>query len=194
MRAVGQVQSRESLTERVLGRRLTPYDRSIDTHVSNLRRKLGLGENGLPEIRSIRGAGLCAHCRRRGAPEPSRFLTAPHSCTHEIAVPPDLSRLLGGDAARAAVDCGDRLVPTAQLPVRRYGPACGRSGGASEKEGVSGLRNGSRSPSASTMDASISSSTTRESTSCSASFLSDCRSMRIASNGRPAHQGRAARS
>jgi two-component system response regulator CpxR len=57
MRAVGQVQSRESLTERVLGRRLTPYDRSIDTHVSNLRRKLGLGENGLPEIRSIRGAG-----------------------------------------------------------------------------------------------------------------------------------------
>jgi DNA-binding response OmpR family regulator len=57
MRAVGQVQSRESLTERVLGRRLTPYDRSIDTHVSNLRRKLGLGEDGLPEIRSIRGAG-----------------------------------------------------------------------------------------------------------------------------------------
>jgi DNA-binding response OmpR family regulator len=57
MRSAGQVQSRESLTERVLGRRLTPYDRSIDTHVSNLRRKLGLGEHGLPEIRSIRGAG-----------------------------------------------------------------------------------------------------------------------------------------
>jgi DNA-binding response OmpR family regulator len=57
MRSAGQVQSRESLTERVLGRRLTPYDRSIDTHVSNLRRKLGLGENGFPEIRSIRGAG-----------------------------------------------------------------------------------------------------------------------------------------
>jgi DNA-binding response OmpR family regulator len=29
----------------------------IRPHVSNLRRKLGLGENGLPEIRSIRGAG-----------------------------------------------------------------------------------------------------------------------------------------
>ena len=57
MRSASQVQSRESLTERVLGRRLTPYDRSIDTHVSNLRRKLGLGEQGLPEIRSIRGAG-----------------------------------------------------------------------------------------------------------------------------------------
>ena len=67
MRSAGQVQSRESLTERVLGRRLTPYDRSIDTHVSNLRRKLGLGQSGLPEIRSIRGAGyvLAAHAEVR---------------------------------------------------------------------------------------------------------------------------------
>ena len=57
MRAAGQVQSRDTLTERALGRRLTPYDRSIDTHVSNLRRKLGLDAPGMPEIRSIRGAG-----------------------------------------------------------------------------------------------------------------------------------------
>lgn len=57
MRAPGQVQSRELLTEKVLGRKLTLYDRSIDTHVSNLRRKLGLGVPGLPEIRSIRGTG-----------------------------------------------------------------------------------------------------------------------------------------
>jgi two-component system response regulator CpxR len=57
MRAAGQVQSRDTLTERALGRRLMPYDRSIDTHVSNLRRKLGLDAPGLPEIRSIRGAG-----------------------------------------------------------------------------------------------------------------------------------------
>ncbi|HYM34914.1 MAG TPA: winged helix-turn-helix domain-containing protein, partial [Steroidobacteraceae bacterium] len=67
MRSAGQVQSRESLTERVLGRKLTPYDRSIDTHVSNLRRKLGLGQSGLPEIRRIRGAGyvLAAHAETR---------------------------------------------------------------------------------------------------------------------------------
>ncbi|HSN71655.1 MAG TPA: winged helix-turn-helix domain-containing protein, partial [Steroidobacteraceae bacterium] len=57
MRGAGQVQSRDSMTERALGRRLMPYDRSIDTHVSNLRRKLGLDEPGMPEIRSIRGAG-----------------------------------------------------------------------------------------------------------------------------------------
>lgn len=67
MRAPGQVQSRDALTERVLGRKLTPYDRSIDTHVSNLRRKLGLGEPGLPEIRSIRGTGyvITAHGEER---------------------------------------------------------------------------------------------------------------------------------
>jgi two-component system response regulator CpxR len=68
MRASGQVQSRESLTERVLGRRLTPYDRSIDTHVSNLRRKLGLGEEGLPEIRSVRGAGYVLTAQSEDSP------------------------------------------------------------------------------------------------------------------------------
>src|SRR5579863_287136 len=36
----GVVISREQLTRQVLGRRLTPYDRSIDTHISNIRRKL----------------------------------------------------------------------------------------------------------------------------------------------------------
>ncbi len=67
MRSAGQVISREQLTEKVLGRKLTPYDRSIDTHISNLRRKLGLGQEALPEIRSIRGAGyvLAAHGEER---------------------------------------------------------------------------------------------------------------------------------
>ena len=68
MRASGQVQSRELMTERVLGRRLTPYDRSIDTHVSNLRRKLGLGEARLPEIRSVRGAGYVLTAQSEEAP------------------------------------------------------------------------------------------------------------------------------
>jgi DNA-binding response OmpR family regulator len=40
MQQVGAVVSREQLTRQVLGRRLTPYDRSIDTHISNIRRKL----------------------------------------------------------------------------------------------------------------------------------------------------------
>jgi DNA-binding response OmpR family regulator len=40
MQQAGVVVSREQLTRQVLGRRLTPYDRSIDTHISNIRRKL----------------------------------------------------------------------------------------------------------------------------------------------------------
>jgi two-component system response regulator CpxR len=53
----GQVLSRETLAERVLGRKLSPFDRSIDIHVSNLRRKLGLQLDGTERIRSVRGAG-----------------------------------------------------------------------------------------------------------------------------------------
>jgi two-component system response regulator CpxR len=40
MQQPGTVVSREQLTRQVLGRRLMPYDRSIDTHISNIRRKL----------------------------------------------------------------------------------------------------------------------------------------------------------
>lgn len=54
MRRPGQVVSRADLTERALGRPLALYDRSIDTHISNLRRKL---DPGKVEIRNIRGAG-----------------------------------------------------------------------------------------------------------------------------------------
>jgi DNA-binding response OmpR family regulator len=61
--AAGKMQTRARLTEVALGRPLEAYDRSIDTHVSNLRRKLRLGPDALLEIRSIRGAGylLTAH-------------------------------------------------------------------------------------------------------------------------------------
>jgi len=58
VRAAGSVLSREQITEQALGRRLELYDRSVDTHVSNLRRKLGLGgADAELEIRGIRGAG-----------------------------------------------------------------------------------------------------------------------------------------
>jgi DNA-binding response OmpR family regulator len=41
----------------VLNRPFSPFDRSIDTHVSNLRRKLGPGPDGLDRIKSLRGVG-----------------------------------------------------------------------------------------------------------------------------------------
>jgi DNA-binding response OmpR family regulator len=57
MRSAGQVLSRDHLTETALGRKLVPYDRSIDTHISNLRRKLNLEAGRIPELKNVRGAG-----------------------------------------------------------------------------------------------------------------------------------------
>jgi DNA-binding response OmpR family regulator len=57
MRSAGQVISREAMTEQALGRKLVPYDRSIDTHISNLRRKLDLETGKIPEIKNVRGSG-----------------------------------------------------------------------------------------------------------------------------------------
>jgi DNA-binding response OmpR family regulator len=53
----GQVVTREHLTEAVLGRRLGPFDRVIDVHVSNLRRKLSHAANAGERIKAIRGSG-----------------------------------------------------------------------------------------------------------------------------------------
>ena len=53
----GQFVSREELMQEVLGRALSPYDRSIDVHISRLRKKLG-NEVPRPErIKTIRGVG-----------------------------------------------------------------------------------------------------------------------------------------
>jgi two-component system response regulator CpxR len=57
MRAPGEVVSREALTRTALGRQLLPDDRSLDTHISNLRRKLGGDADADVLIRSIRGSG-----------------------------------------------------------------------------------------------------------------------------------------
>jgi DNA-binding response OmpR family regulator len=57
MRSTGQVITREAMTEQALGRKLVPYDRSIDTHISNLRRKLDLEAGKNPEIKNVRGSG-----------------------------------------------------------------------------------------------------------------------------------------
>ncbi len=53
----GRVVSREKLVEKVLGRKLAMFDRSIDVHVSSLRRKLGQESNGMERIKTIRGIG-----------------------------------------------------------------------------------------------------------------------------------------
>lgn len=54
MRSAGRVLSRDSLMESLYNRKATPFDRSIDMHVSHLRRKLETGE---PLIKTVRGVG-----------------------------------------------------------------------------------------------------------------------------------------
>ena len=56
MREPGRILSREQLTDSVLGRKLGPFDRVIDVHVSNLRRKLGVAQDG-HRIKAVRGSG-----------------------------------------------------------------------------------------------------------------------------------------
>jgi two-component system response regulator CpxR len=57
LRQAGQVISREDLVEKALGRRLSAYDRSIDVHVSALRKKLGHHYGNAERIKTIRGIG-----------------------------------------------------------------------------------------------------------------------------------------
>lgn len=57
LRGAGRVISREELVRSVLDREFTPLDRSIDMHVSNLRKKLGPGRSETPRIRTVRNAG-----------------------------------------------------------------------------------------------------------------------------------------
>jgi two-component system response regulator CpxR len=53
----GRVISRRDLVRVVLDREFSPFDRSIDVHVSNLRKKLGLLPEGIERIRSVRNVG-----------------------------------------------------------------------------------------------------------------------------------------
>jgi two-component system response regulator CpxR len=62
MRSAGRVLSRDRLMENFYNRKATPFDRSIDMHISHLRKKL---ENGESAIKTIRGVGY-QFCR---APE-----------------------------------------------------------------------------------------------------------------------------
>ena len=51
------VMTKDDLSRDVLGRARAPYDRGIDVHISNLRRKLAAASAGALEIETIRGVG-----------------------------------------------------------------------------------------------------------------------------------------
>jgi two-component system response regulator CpxR len=57
LREAGRVVTREALVDEVLGRKFSPFDRSIDMHVSKVRKKLGDSDNGTELIKTVRGVG-----------------------------------------------------------------------------------------------------------------------------------------
>jgi two-component system response regulator CpxR len=56
MTHVGTVVSKEDLSKQVLGRNLQQYDRSLDMHVSNIRKKIGQFDP-IEKIQTLRGSG-----------------------------------------------------------------------------------------------------------------------------------------
>jgi two-component system, OmpR family, response regulator CpxR len=64
LREAGRVVTREHLVDAVLSRKFSPFDRSIDMHVSKVRKKLGDSDIGSEHIKTVRGVGyIFAHPR-----------------------------------------------------------------------------------------------------------------------------------
>ncbi|MEL0259292.1 MAG: response regulator transcription factor [Halieaceae bacterium] len=55
--AAGKVVDKDQIARHALGREVMPYDRSVDAHIANLRKKLGLLYSGRQRIKTIRGKG-----------------------------------------------------------------------------------------------------------------------------------------
>lgn len=67
VREAGSVVERNELSLQALGRRASAFDRSLDVHLSNLRRKLGPASDGGDRIKTVRGVGYL-YARPSGAP------------------------------------------------------------------------------------------------------------------------------
>lgn len=57
LREAGRVVAREELVDTVLSRKFSPFDRSIDMHISKVRKKLGDSDTGTELIKTVRGVG-----------------------------------------------------------------------------------------------------------------------------------------
>jgi two-component system, OmpR family, response regulator CpxR len=57
LREAGRVVTREFLVDAVLSRKFSPFDRSIDMHVSKVRKKLGDSDGDADYIKTVRGVG-----------------------------------------------------------------------------------------------------------------------------------------
>lgn len=71
LQEAGRVVTREHLVDAVLSRKFSPFDRSIDMHVSKVRRKLGDSDSGPEHIKTVRGVGyIFAHPREQAGSGP----------------------------------------------------------------------------------------------------------------------------
>jgi len=57
MQNAGHIVEKSELHQKALGKPLGKYDRSLDMHVSNLRKKLGKSSTGDERIKTVRGVG-----------------------------------------------------------------------------------------------------------------------------------------
>ncbi len=62
----GHIVSRQDLARKVLERSYSPFDRSVDVHISNIRKKLGPLPEGEERIKTIRGEGYLYVLREEG--------------------------------------------------------------------------------------------------------------------------------
>jgi two-component system response regulator CpxR len=82
LKNAGRVVNREDLSHQALGRRLLPFDRSLDLHMSKLRRKLGPKSDGGERIKTLRSVGFLLERDdpQSGDPQPGAPLSgAPQS-------------------------------------------------------------------------------------------------------------------
>ena len=57
VRHAGQLTSKQEISQAAFGRPLTRFDRRIDVHISSIRQKMGMREDGRSWIQSVRGLG-----------------------------------------------------------------------------------------------------------------------------------------
>ena len=55
--SAGEIVTRETISKQILDRNLSAFDRSVDTHISRLRRKIGNYQNGAERVKTVRGVG-----------------------------------------------------------------------------------------------------------------------------------------
>jgi two-component system response regulator CpxR len=70
--SAGSAVTREDLVSGALGRPFSVFDRSIDNHVSSLRRKLGPSPANTERIKTVRGIGYIYACSSASMTRPSR--------------------------------------------------------------------------------------------------------------------------